>query len=144
MSETVRIVAFDDLHADGIAAICEREGWPTFADASRVRTLSTAPGVVALTAIEAGGNVVGAAHVLTDGYHAYLNSLIVAPDQRGRGVGLLLIETAFAESGAVRMDLLSSPDSEGFYAKQPNRTFAGFRLYPPDQRRTAERAEASS
>lgn len=133
MEGIVRIGPFEEVHAIGIVALNQSEGWPTFSDAERVRTLFTAPGVVGLTAVSGSdGTVVGAAHVLTDGYHAYLNSLLVAADRRGRGIGRQLVSAAFTATGAVRMDLLASPGSETFYAKLPTRTMSGFRIYPPN------------
>lgn len=138
-----RIVPYTERHAPAIAALCELEGWPTFADVSRVRRLFTAPGVVALVAVTEAAvteaavteqdTVLGAAHALSDGYHAFLNVLIVERDRRGEGIGRQLVAEVFAACDAIRMDLLSSPESEGFYATQPHRRFAGFRIYPPEQ-----------
>lgn len=125
------IVPFESVLAPGVSALASAEGWPTFSDHVRVCHLFSAPGVVGRVAVR-GEAVVGAAHVLTDGHHAYLTFLAVASDLRLGGVGTRLVAEVFRASGAERIDLLSTPDSKGFYRSLQSREFAGFRLYPPD------------
>jgi ribosomal protein S18 acetylase RimI-like enzyme len=62
---------------------------------------------VTVIASEAGA-VVGFARLLTDGeIHAYLANVVVAHDQRRRGVGKRLVEEAFSHSRAERLDLFA-------------------------------------
>lgn len=125
----VRWFAAED--ADGVAALAQAEGWPTFADADRVRRLFVAPGVCGVVAID-GPETVGAAQVLTDGHHAYLTFLAVAADHRRTGIARRLVGTAFDATGAERMDLLASGESIAFYESLPHRRFDGFRVYSDD------------
>ncbi|TCN38907.1 acetyltransferase (GNAT) family protein [Kribbella orskensis] len=72
----------------------------------------------------------GAAHLLTDGHHGYLTFLAVAAEHRRSGIARLLVEAAFRSSGAERIDLLSTSQSNPFYDSLPHTRFDGFRLYP--------------
>ncbi|MEQ7007984.1 GNAT family N-acetyltransferase [Actinopolymorpha sp. B17G11] len=112
-----------------MSALAEAEGWPTFSDPDRVLRLSAAPGVFSRVAVRE-GRVVGAAHLLSDGHHAYLTFLAVAIDHRRGGVGRRLIGELFRASGAERIDLLSTPEANAFYQSLPNSALAGFRLHP--------------
>lgn len=132
MSTEIR--PFAEEYANGVVALAQAEGWPTFSDAERVTRLLTAPGVVGLVAVD-NDKVVGAAQLLTDGHQAYLAILVVAKDTRGQGIGKRLIEAGFAASKAERMDLLSTPESEDFYRRFPHREVTGLRLFrarPPE------------
>jgi ribosomal protein S18 acetylase RimI-like enzyme len=102
----VDVGRFATEHAEGVAALARAEGWPTFSDVDRVRGL------------------------FTDGHHGYLTFLAVAADRRRAGIGRLLVSAAFRESGAERIDLLSTVDSKSFYESMPHSSFLGFRLYP--------------
>jgi ribosomal protein S18 acetylase RimI-like enzyme len=124
-----KIVSFEAVHSSGVAALTKAEGWLTFADEERVLRLFGAPGVVNAVAVD-NDRVVGAAHALTDGHHAYLTALVVAPDARRTGVGRLLVAEIFRASGAERVDLLSIPEANDFYRSFPAKEFTGFRLYP--------------
>lgn len=132
MSTEIR--PFAEEYANGVVALAQAEGWPTFSDAERVNRLLTAPGVVGLVAVD-NDKVVGAAQLLTDGHQAYLAILVVAADTRGQGIGKRLIEAGFEASKAERMDLLSTPESEDFYRRFPHREITGLRLFrarPPE------------
>ena len=129
---TDRLLPFDPSHADGVAALAQAEGWPTFSDPERVTRLLTAPGVVALVAVR-DQKVIGAAQLLTDGHQGYLAILVVAGSARGRGLGRRLVEEAFAASGAERIDLLATPEAEAFYRGFPHRDLTGLRLYQSDR-----------
>jgi predicted N-acetyltransferase YhbS len=84
---------------------------------------------VTVIASEAGA-VVGFARLLTDGeIHAYLANVVVAHDQRRRGVGKRLVEEAFSHSRAERLDLFAGEGSDAFYQSFEHRTFPGYRLY---------------
>ncbi|MFI7614706.1 GNAT family N-acetyltransferase [Nonomuraea terrae] len=123
------IVPFDSPHADGVSALARAEGWPTFSDPGRVRRLFAAPGVVGLVAVHH-VDVVGAAHLLTDGHHGYLTFLAVSAGRRRDGIGRRLVEEAFEATGAERIDLLSTPEAEPFYRRLPHREMPGFRVFP--------------
>ncbi|HZC26099.1 MAG TPA: GNAT family N-acetyltransferase [Actinopolymorphaceae bacterium] len=117
-------------HAAGVSALAQAEGWPTFSDQARVVRLLAAPGTVGEVAVDGEGKVVGAAHLLTDGHHAYLTFLAVAAHARRGGIGRRLIDAAFADSGAERIDLLATEESADFYRRLRHFEFVGFRVYP--------------
>jgi len=122
------ILQFDDRHIEGVVALCEAEGWPSWTPEA-VSKAFTAPGVLALVA-EDHGSVIGAAELLTDGsVMAYLGLLVVAAEERGKGVGGALVDELFRRSGLARLDLLSEVGSKGFYESLPHRTKPGYRLY---------------
>ncbi|GAA5148432.1 hypothetical protein GCM10023340_22200 [Nocardioides marinquilinus] len=116
-------------HADGIAALCDRLGWPTYADPDVARRGCAAPGVVVRVAVE-DGRVVGFAQAMGDGVmQSFLSQLAVAPGHRRRGVARRLVEAVFAATGTERMDLVTD-DAEAFYRSFPHRAKPGFRIYP--------------
>jgi len=127
--DEIRIVGFDPDHATGVAGLARTEGWPTFSDPDRVVRLFTAPGVVGVVAVRS-SEVLGAAHLLTDGHHAYLTTLVVAAGVRGTGIGRRLVVEAFRSTGAERIDLLSTPEAEPFYRSLYVRELPDFRIYP--------------
>jgi ribosomal protein S18 acetylase RimI-like enzyme len=126
---TSEIVPFEPGLAAGVSALAVAEGWPTFSDPDRVRRLFVAPGAVGLVAVRDDA-VIGAVHALTDGHHAYLTFLAVASASRLGGTGKQLVAEVFRASGAQRIDLLATPESEGFYRTMEARQLTGFRLYP--------------
>jgi ribosomal protein S18 acetylase RimI-like enzyme len=126
------IEAFDQGHVDGIVRLCTAEGWPSWTPTT-VAEAFTAPGVIAVTALNE-GEVVGAAHLLTDGHVvAYLALLIVQRDSRGRGIGRALVTDLFERSGLARIDLLSESDSTSFYESLPHKVKLGYRIYRESQ-----------
>jgi ribosomal protein S18 acetylase RimI-like enzyme len=127
---TVEIVPFAAEHLDGVLALCRAEGWPSFpADPARALRSLTAPGVVALVAVD-GTRVVGFAQALTDGaLQAYLAQLATAADRRGEGIGRALVAEVLRRDGAIRLDLVTDSAGE-FYESLPHRKFTGYRLYP--------------
>jgi ribosomal protein S18 acetylase RimI-like enzyme len=116
----------------GVIALCEAEGWPSLpADPDRAHRILTNPGVTSYVAAD--DVVVGYIHLLSDGeVQAYIATMAVAATHRRRGIGTLLIEHAFAASGAERVDLLSAADS--FYEQLQPQRWSGFRLHPPFER----------
>ncbi len=130
-------VAFEPEHLGGVLRLCEAEGWRSLPEGpDRALRALTAPGVVAVVAVE-GGEVIGFAQMLTDGeIHAYLCLVAVAESARGRGVGKRLVTEAFSRSGARRVDLLSLDESEAFYRSFAHRAIPGYRLHPGDDAAT--------
>jgi ribosomal protein S18 acetylase RimI-like enzyme len=132
----IRDLRIDDPEGNEVAAVtalAQGEGWPTFADPALLRRLAAAPGTVTLVAIRASApapGIIGFAHALTNGHHAYLSVVAVDSTVRGQGVGRQLVAAIFETSGVERLDLLSGPESEGFYDRLPNRQMAGYRLFP--------------
>ena len=126
----MRVELSDGKHAEQIAALCAKEGWTTWAEPERARSALTAPGASAVVALE-GGEVVGAAQMISDGSIAsYMSMLLVRESHRGGGVGRELVAALFGRSGMERIDLLAEPDAAGFYRRLQHRELIGFRLYP--------------
>jgi ribosomal protein S18 acetylase RimI-like enzyme len=125
---TVRPFAPDDL--DGVIALCEAEGWPSFPeDSARALRALTAPGVTTVVATD-GAAVIGFAQLLSDGeIQAHLSLIAVSADHRRKGVALALLQDALARAGGIRIDLVTdtAPD---FYQALPHRRLDGFRIYP--------------
>jgi predicted N-acetyltransferase YhbS len=115
---------------EGIITLHEAEEWPSFpADAARAHRVVTNPGVTAYVATDE-NQVVGFVYLLSDGeLQAYIANLVVAGTHRRQGIGIRLIQAAFAACGAERADLLSEADA--FYDRLIHRKMTGFRLYPP-------------
>jgi ribosomal protein S18 acetylase RimI-like enzyme len=117
--------------ADEIARLCRAEGWESWDDPEDVASALTGGGVTTLVAAE-GDRVVGAIEVIGDGHINWLIAmLLVAPGKRGRGIGTGLVEAAFAETGARRLDVLTEDEGPRFYRRLPHRELLGFRLYRP-------------
>ncbi|GLZ81753.1 hypothetical protein Afil01_65600 [Actinorhabdospora filicis] len=126
----MRIDTFTTAHLTGVMALCAAENWPSWSDPETVTRALTAPGVIALVALD-GETVAGFAHALTDGVTtAYLATLVTAADRRGQGIGKRLVAAVFDRCGLSRMDLLAEDDSVGFYASLTHRVKPGFRIYP--------------
>ena len=134
-------VQIRDLRIDGpdgneiaaVTALARAEGWPTFADPALLCQLAAAPGTLTLVAIRPSvpaPGIIGFAHALTNGHHAYLSVVAVDSTMRGQGVGRQLVAAIFENSGVERLDLLSGSESAGFYDRLPNRQMTGYRLFP--------------
>ena len=134
VEEAPIVVAFGHEHLDEVLRLCEAEGWPSFpADPARALRAFTAPGVTTLVAAYE-GEVIGFAHVLSDGeVQAYLSLIAVETSWRRRGVARALVEEAFRRIGAKRLDVLSEEEAAGLYEALPHRAVPGYRLYPPER-----------
>ncbi len=118
-------------HLAGVMELFKAEGWLAYAeDPETTWRALTAPGAIALVAVEEDG-VAGVVHMLTDGaIQAFMPVLIVAPDHRRKGVGRRLIEEAFSRSGAKQVDLSTDEDAYEFYRTFKHGELKSFRLFP--------------
>ena len=125
------LLLFARTHLEGVLALCEAEGWPSFpADPERAMRVLTAPGVTTVVAVEQ-ATVVGFAEVFSDGeIQAFLANVAVDQHHRGKGLGRELVVEALRLSGAERLDLLSEDGAVAFYESFPHFRKPGFRLYP--------------
>lgn len=120
-------------HLAAVMALLRAEGWSSYSDPHRVVQALTAPGVVALVAMDA-ATVVGVVQFQGDGViQAHLSLLVVAAAARNRGCGRRLVEEAFRRSGAQRLDLLAEPAAAPFYERFAHRGMPGYRIYPGDR-----------
>jgi ribosomal protein S18 acetylase RimI-like enzyme len=125
---SVSIASYEPRHLDGVVALCSAQGWPSWTHERTARSLAS-PCVFAAVA-EDGGNIVGAAVLLTDGeLISYLGMLVVAERLRRRGVGTALIQKLFELSGRDRMDLLAEDSAGPFYESMAHKTKPGYRIY---------------
>jgi ribosomal protein S18 acetylase RimI-like enzyme len=123
------LVSFSTSHTDGVCALAAAQGWPSWTPERAERAL-TAPGVVAVVALDEAGEVVGVAQMLTDGaVIAYLGVLVVSERVRGRGIGRELMLEAARRTGLERFDLLSEDDALAFYERFPHKRKPGVRIY---------------
>jgi len=77
--EAIEYEAFGPSHLVGAVALCERLGWPSYADAAVACTAFSAPGTVTWVAL-CKGEVVGLVHLLSNGVvHAHLSLVGLFP-----------------------------------------------------------------
>lgn len=126
----VSVEAFRAEHLPEVLSLCDSEGWPSLpSDPARAQRVLTAPGVTTVVAVTEGA-VVGFAQLLSDGeIQAYLATLVVLPEHRGRGIGTGLIEAGLARAGGRRVDLLTET-ADDFYQGLRSKRMTGFRVYP--------------
>jgi ribosomal protein S18 acetylase RimI-like enzyme len=133
----MEMVAYQRAHLETILALAEGVAFATLvADPERAHRVLSGPGSVTVVALEE-GKPIGFAHTITDGeIQAYLCRLLVSPEHQRRGIGRALVDESLARSGAIRMDLLSSPQAEPLYRSYRHDRWPGYRIYPaqpPDQ-----------
>lgn len=123
----VSIEPFAGVHLDGLIALVEAESWAEYADdPERTHKALTAPGVTTLVAI-AGGHVVGAIQVQSDGrIQAHLSMLLIARNMRGLGLGSRLLREGLQQAGGVQLDIRTR--TEGYYERLGASRSLGFRL----------------
>lgn len=129
----IEIVRFDAAlaaHVDGVVAVCQSLGWPSYSDPVVVARGCGGPGVTTTVALESRGGVVGFAQVVGDGLvQGHLAQLGVLASHRRQGIATRLLEAAFTASGVRRIDLVTD-DADRFYASFPHRLKQGYRIYP--------------
>ena len=129
-ADIVEYEPFGPAHLEGVVSLCRELDWPSYTDRSIARAALSAPGAVTLVA-SSGGEVVGLAHLLTNGLvHAHLSLVGVHPGWRRRGIARELVTRAFRSGGGKWLDLCSEPGSEEFYRSFLHQESSGFRIYP--------------
>jgi GNAT superfamily N-acetyltransferase len=105
MSEA-SIEPFAPAHRDGVIALLAAEGWSEYTDdVERTYRALSAPGVTTLVA-NAGGRVVGAIQVQSDGaVQAHVSMLLIDAACRGRGLGSPLLREALDRAGGLYLDI---------------------------------------
>jgi GNAT superfamily N-acetyltransferase len=125
-SPATEILTYSREHLDPIVRMCEGI---SLSDPERADRAMSAPGTVALVAVDDGG-LVGFSHSITDGaLQAYLSMLLVSPDRQRRGIASSLIEETTERSGAIRLDLVSGEEAGPLYRTFSFRRLPGHRLY---------------
>ena len=123
----VSIEPFAQTHLDALLALVAAEGWTEYTeDAERTRRALSAPGSTTLVAL-AGGRVVGAIQVQSDGViQAHLSMLLIDRDWRGRRLGSRLLREGLERAGGLRLDIRTRTD--GYYERLGASRSLGFRL----------------
>jgi ribosomal protein S18 acetylase RimI-like enzyme len=127
----ISIEPFSHAHLDGVIELVSAEGWSEYSkDAERTRGALTAPGVTTLVAT-AGGRVVGAIQVQSDGLiQAHISMLLIDQDSRGAGLGSRLLREGLERAGGLRLDIRTR--TEGYYERLGATRSLGFRLTRED------------
>jgi len=115
----------------GIIALCVAEGWPSYPeDPARAHRALTAPGATAVVAVD-DDQVVGFAHMLSDGeIQAFLSNIAVASSHRRQGIARRLVAVALERAGGLRVDLITET-ADAFYESLQHKRSSGYRVYPP-------------
>ena len=121
------IEPFTEAHLDGLVSLVAAEGWTEYADdTERTCRALTAPGVTTLVVI-AGGRVVGAIQVQSDGViQAHVSMLLIDQGWRGRRLGSRLLREGLDRSGALQLDIRTR--TEAYYERLGASRSLGFRL----------------
>ena len=123
----ISIDTFARTHLDRLVALVDGEGWTEYSeDPDRTYRALTAPGTTTLVAT-AGGRVVGAIQVQSDGIiQAHLSMLLIDREWRGRGLGSTLLRDALDQAGGVRLNVRTR--TEGYYERLGASRSLGYRL----------------
>ena len=123
----ISIEPFTHGHLDGLIALVAAEGWTEYTDdVERTRRALTAPGVTTLVAI-AGGHLVGAIQVQSDGViQAHVSMLLIDRNSRGTGLGSRMLRQGLERAGGVQLDIRTR--TEGYYERLGASRSLGFRL----------------
>ena len=127
----VEYVTYQRGHLEGVVALCDAEGWRSFAeDLNRANRVLTAPGVTTIVAIDCDA-VVGFASLQSDGeIQAHLSTIAVDGSRRRSGIARRLLQEALDRAGGQRVDLITD-SAESFYEALTHKRWSGFRVYPP-------------
>jgi ribosomal protein S18 acetylase RimI-like enzyme len=127
----VSIEPFARAHLGGVIALIAAQGWSVDTDdVERTYRALSAPGVTTLVA-NAGGPVVGAIQVQSDGsIQAHLSMLLIDPSWRGRHLGSRLLCDALDRAGGLQIDIRTR--TEGYYERLGATRSLGFRLMRED------------
>ena len=125
------IEPFAQAHLDGLIALVAAEGWSEYTDdVERTHRALTAPGVTTLVAT-AGGHVVGAIQVQSDGLiQAHVSMLLIDRNWRGGGLGSRLLREGLERAGGLQLDIRTR--TEGYYERLGASRSLGFRLTRED------------
>jgi ribosomal protein S18 acetylase RimI-like enzyme len=123
----VSIEPFARAHLDGLIALLAVEGWIEYTeDVERTYRALSAPGVTTLIAL-AGGRVVGAIQVQSDGViQAHVSMLLIDRDWRGHRLGSRLLHDGLERAGGLWLDIRTR--TEGYYERLGASRSLGFRL----------------
>jgi ribosomal protein S18 acetylase RimI-like enzyme len=127
----ISIEPFTRSHLEGLIGLVAAEGWTEYSDDSEqtYRAL-TAPGVTTLVAI-AGGDLVGAIQVQSDGLiQAHVSMLLIAASARGGGLGGRLLRNGLERAGGLQLDIRTR--TEGYYERLGASRSLGYRLTRED------------
>jgi ribosomal protein S18 acetylase RimI-like enzyme len=127
MSEAASIEPFARANLDELIALFAAEGWTEYTeDVERTHRALSAPGVTTLVAV-AGGRVVGAVQVQSDGeIQAHVSLLLIDSQWRGRGLGSGLLREGLERAGGLRLDIRTR--TEGYYERLGASRSLGYRL----------------
>jgi ribosomal protein S18 acetylase RimI-like enzyme len=127
----ISIEPFTLAHLDGLIALVAAEGWTEYTDdVERTRRALTSPGVTTLVAI-AGGHLVGAIQVQSDGLiQAHVSMLVIARNSRGVDLGSRLLHHGLEHAGGLQLDVRTR--TEGYFERLRASRSLGFRLTRED------------
>jgi ribosomal protein S18 acetylase RimI-like enzyme len=123
----ISVEPFTRAHLQGLIALVAAEGWGEYCDdVERTQRALTAPGVTTLVAV-AGGHVVGAIQVQSDGLvQAHVSMLLIDANTRGAGLGSRLLREGLERAGGLQLDIRTRTD--GYYERLGAIRSLGFRL----------------
>lgn len=118
----IQIVPAERVDVAALAELYRQAGWQEDTGAEACRSLERAlrNSSAICTATDADGRLVGIMRALSDGVSdAYMLDLVVAPECRGSGLGVALVETLRAHlqhQGIEWVVCIAAPGTMGFYA----------------------------
>ena len=123
----VTVRAWGEVDFADIQRLSRAAGWPTPTDRPQEALTAWRQSWPTLVAAN-DETVIGFLRALTDGaVTAYIAEVLVDAPWRGKGVGHTLIDVCHRMYPSVRLDLLSTESSDGFYESLEFRRFRGFR-----------------
>lgn len=111
---TVHPATADDLDPEEVLELYRAVGWTGYTDRPAVLAAALAGSTHLVVARTGDGVLAGLARVVSDrATIAYLQDVLVHPDQQRRGLGAALITAAFAPFTGVRQQVLLTDDEPG-------------------------------